>query len=212
MQSDKILGLQRFPTVQIQITTYATVSFAQVSPSHVCTSKLESVHTPKADATALILSQLDVTPMRIFVTEIGNDTDIDRLELIVFWVPHCLTSYSYYILFLRYSTSLVFRCAPCSHSCQITIIRYGYIFINPLVRCASAQNYKFSFAESYGQCDDLFCSLFYPLYTESEIIKQITRIPVVINNFYIIENRKNSKMSAYPHQEKLRQTLILLFL
>jgi hypothetical protein len=61
-----------------------------VLPSHVCTRKLEPVHTPKADATAMILSQLDVTPMRIFVTEIGNDTDNDRLELIVFWVPHCL--------------------------------------------------------------------------------------------------------------------------
>nr|DAE91546.1 MAG TPA: hypothetical protein [Caudoviricetes sp.] len=44
----------------------------------------------------------------------------------------------------------------------------------------------------------------YPLYTESEMIKQITRIQAVINNFCIIENRKNSKMSAYPHQEKLR--------
>lgn len=30
--------------------------------------------------------------MRIFVTEIGNDTDNDRLELIVFWVPHCLVT------------------------------------------------------------------------------------------------------------------------
>ena len=44
----------------------------------------------------------------------------------------------------------------------------------------------------------------YPLYTKSEMIKQITRIPAVINNFCIIENRKTSKMSAYPHQEKLR--------
>lgn len=37
-------------------------------------------------------------------------------------IPHCLTSYSYYILWLYYSTSLVFRCAPCSHSTQVAII------------------------------------------------------------------------------------------
>ena len=41
-------------------------------------------------AIALTLSQLDVTAMRIFVTEIGNATDNDVFELFVFWFPHCL--------------------------------------------------------------------------------------------------------------------------
>lgn len=43
-----------------------------------------------------------------------------------------------------------------------------------------------------------------PLYNEPEMIKQIARILTIINNFCITENRKSSKRSAYPHQEKLR--------
>lgn len=41
------------------------------------------------DEIALTLSQLDVTAMRIFVTEIGNATDNDVFELFVFCFPHC---------------------------------------------------------------------------------------------------------------------------
>ena len=40
-------------------------------------------------AIASTLSQLDVTAMRIFVTEIGNATDNDVFELFVFCFPHC---------------------------------------------------------------------------------------------------------------------------
>ena len=39
---------------------------------------------------ASTLSQLDVTAMRIFVTEIGNATDNDVFELFVFCFPHCI--------------------------------------------------------------------------------------------------------------------------
>lgn len=41
-------------------------------------------------AIASLLSQLDVTAMRIFVTEIGNATDNAVFKLFVFWFPHCL--------------------------------------------------------------------------------------------------------------------------
>ena len=50
-------------------------------------------------AIALTLSQLDVTAMRIFVTEIGNATDNDVFELFVFWFPHCSIADDNYIKF-----------------------------------------------------------------------------------------------------------------
>lgn len=55
-----------------------------------CTNKLEPIKTPIAVEIAFKLSQLDVTAIRIFLTEIGNATDNDTFELFVVCVPHCL--------------------------------------------------------------------------------------------------------------------------
>ena len=55
-----------------------------------CTYKLELEKQPIAVEIAFTLSQLDVTAIRIFLTEIGNATDNDVFELFVICVPHCL--------------------------------------------------------------------------------------------------------------------------
>lgn len=55
-----------------------------------CTNKLEPIKTPIAVEIAFKLSQLDVTAIRIFLTEIGNATDNDTFELFVVCVPHCI--------------------------------------------------------------------------------------------------------------------------
>lgn len=57
-----------------------------------CTYKLELEKQPIAVEIAFTLSQLDVTAIRIFLTEIGNATDNDVFELFVICVPHCLNN------------------------------------------------------------------------------------------------------------------------